>query len=66
MSLTQYVKIMLGVELVRVFADECLEVGHSVVRVDDVTQLPLQTSDEARHGAQGHWVSAKTTTPIRV
>lgn len=66
MPLTQYVKIMLGVELMRVFADEGLESLHSVVRVDDVTQLPLQTSDQARHGGQGHRVAAKTTTPVRV
>lgn len=57
---------MLGVELMRVFADEGLESLHSVVRVDDVTQLPLQTSDQARHGGQGHRVAAKTTTPVRV
>ena len=50
----------------QVSADEGLEGRHRVVRVDDVTQLPLQTSDEARHGGQGHRVSAKTTTPVRV
>ena len=55
---------MLGVELMRVFADEGLEGRHSVVIVDDVTKLPLQSRDEARHGGQRDRVPAKTTTPV--
>ena len=57
---------MLGVELMRVLADEGLEGRHCVVIVDDVTKLPLQSRDETRHGGQRHRVPAKTTTPVRV
>ena len=64
MPLTQYIEIMLGVELMRVFADEGLEGRHCVVIVDDVTKLPLQSRDEARHGGQRDRVPAKTTTPV--
>ena len=66
MPLTQYIEIMLGVELMRVFADEGLEGRHRVVIVDDVTKLPLQSRDQARHCGQRDRVSAKTTTPVRV
>ena len=63
-SLTQYIEIMLGVELVGVSADEGLESRHRVVRVHDVSDLRLQTRDEAHHGGQRHGVTAKTTTPV--
>ena len=41
---------MLGVELMGVFADKGLETSHSVVSVDDVSELLLKSRDEARNG----------------